>query len=83
MSNAQKHYVDTKYDPVSDTVRLVAEFGPLSNPVGYLKLILSLARGAQQFGIQTATQRQALCLIVQACQQELTKTYSEHSRDHT
>jgi hypothetical protein len=72
--------VDIKYDPVSNTVRHVAEFGPLSNPVGYLKLILSVAKGAQQFGILTVTQSRALSSIVRECQQELTKTYSEHSR---
>ena len=48
--------VDTQYDPVSDTVQLAAVFGPQSNPVGCLKLLLSLARLAQTSSTLTVTQ---------------------------
>lgn len=72
--------VDTQYDPVSDTVQLAAVFGPQSNPVGCLKLLLSLARLAQTSSTLTVTQSQALSSIVLVCQRELTKIYSEHSR---
>jgi hypothetical protein len=80
MSNGPKYSVDIGLDPQSESVLVVAEFGPSSSALGHLKLILSLANHAKETCTLTSAQSQALSWILQECQMALTQTFLEHSQ---
>jgi len=78
--NDRKYFADISYNPQSDTVQIVAEFGPLSSAGDFLKLILSIANFARDTAIQTSDQSQALSWIRRECQMALTMDYSKSSQ---
>lgn len=80
MSSARNYFVDISFDPVSDSVQIAAVFGPLSSAVDWLKLILFLAKNAQECTTRTSTQSQALSSILRECQLALTTTYLRNSQ---